>query len=286
MRTFLLIAAFGLLGCHGKGGDSRDDDTDATDSDTDAAEGNGYPSTFTEGKFRVTSFVLMPADQGGDVDGDGTEDNNLPKLLIFANTAAPSLNLSPDGLNENIAAGIADGQVAILLHAAYPNRALSVDVFGGSMDVDTQAITIDPTSLDDQGNPKSTLHGVFSTETAMSAGPDAIRFPVQFISDEPALPLPFDRAVLTGDLTADGLTNAMLSAVIPDDSLLNDVIEPLVPAEGVDSNGDGQIDYTKAELMDTVTSIVTNENMSDVVYDDGSRGISAAFTVEATTADF
>jgi hypothetical protein len=286
MRTCILglIAAIALGGCH-KGSDDTDGLGGTDTDDTDQAPDDGYPSTFASGRYRLTEFVLMPLDTGGDVDGDGTQDNRLPNLLTAADLAVSGQQLSPDEVNANIAAQIAAGDLAVLLDAVYAELDLTVDVFGGTMDVDSGAIAIDPSSYDDQGNPRSELLGQFSSETEFAAGPADVNVPVIFVPEDPPVLVPLVHTSLTGTMDADGVSG-MMSGIIPANDMIDQVIDPIIPEEGYDTNGDGTIDMTKADIMELVTTLVNNENMSDIVFDDGSRGISAAFTVTAVPATF
>jgi hypothetical protein len=273
---FPLFAVIFAVGC--KGGSA---DSDA-DTDTNGEADTGYPSTFPGGKFRLDAFALLPADQGGDVDGDGTQDNNLPNLLNFAAFTLPEL--APDQLNATIAAQIADGTLIQLLDAHYPAGDLSVDLLAGADD-GTGNLTVDPASLDDAGHPTSTLVGEFSDQTTFDATSDSIHVAVTFIVGDPPIPVPFRNAVLAGTMDENEVSG-MLYGVAPSDDLQNQVVEPLIPDEGYDSDGDGTIDYTKDQLMGIVHDIVNNENLADYHFDDGSNGVSSAFSFHAVVADF
>jgi hypothetical protein len=284
------VVALGLAGC------TRDPDPtdDTDDSDTDAEAETGYPSSFTSGKFRMTSFVMQPLDTGADLDGDGTQDNNLPKLLQFA-AAAVDPQLAPDEINATIADNLATDVLITLLDAAHADLDLSVAILGGLVvggdtdppdtDPDGGTLTVDPLSLDDQGNPRSVVTGDFTSETEFTASSDRIDVPAVFVPGDPPLLVPISLATLSGTMTADG-SAGLLVGVAPAQPFIDQVIEPLIPPEGYDSNGDGDIDFTYEQLMTTVTDLVNNENMSDWVFPDGTRGISAAFTYTAAPASF
>lgn len=276
--TLVIAGSLALAACSRDEGPDPDD-TDTTDTD---AEGDGYPSSFTSGKFRMTQFVLLPVDSGADQDGDGTLDNNLPKLLDFADIAIGG-ELSPAEINTIIADNIGTGALNILLDANHADLRLSVAVLGAIVDPETGLLAIDPRSVDGQGAPTSVLTGAFTTETEFAATSDRIDVPATFVPGEEPLLVPIVQARLSGTLTAEGATG-LLVGIAPAEDLKNQVIDPLIPEEGYDQDGDGDIDLTKAEILEMLDSIVNNENMSDWIFDDGTRGVTAAFEWEAIPA--
>jgi hypothetical protein len=284
MRTTFLLLGL-LCACKKEPATETDPgdtaDTDVEDTDTGPT---GYPSSFTSGKYRMNAFVLQPVDEGADLDGDGTPDNNLPKLLTLADTAISGQGLSPDAINATIADNIATGQLVILVDAAYADFVLGYDVLAGAVAEDG-TLGIDPSSYDAAGNVRGGLTGTFTTEADFNAATAHGEIPVTFIAGDPPLLVPMDDIQVVGSLEAAG-TSGFLYGVLPAQSIVDNVIEPLIPAEGYDSDGDGSPDFTKEQLMGTVTSLVNNENMADIVYPDGTRGVSAAFRFTAAAADF
>ncbi len=270
-----------LAACNRDADPTADSDIDIDDTDV---EDPGYPSTFTSGKFRLTAFVLQPVDTGPNVDEDPEGDNNLPKLLTFAASAVDPA-LAPDEINLTIAENLATDVLITLLEANYADLALTVAVLGGAKDPETLVIGVDPLSLDSQGEPISVLDGVFTTELDFSVSSDRIDVPAVFRPGDAPVLVPIALSTLQGTMSAGGSAGT-LSGVAPAQPFIDQVIDPLIPDEGWDSDGDGDIDQSKESLMKSVTDIVNNPNMSDWVFEDGSRGITAVFSYEAVPADF
>lgn len=271
-----LAAALALAGCKRETLPGETEETGDNDTETP----DGYPSSFSHGKYRVTRFeVLTDESAGADQDGDGTTDNNLPNVLNTADAAVTDQNLAPEELNAVIAEDIAADELIILMEAAHVELVLELDVMSGVKDETSGAISVDPLSYDASGNPKSVLVGEFSSETAFAAGPAPIELPISFIAGEPALLVPMNDTAAVGTLEVSASAGT-LTGVIPTDAMVDQVIEPLIPEEGYDINGDGE-NETKEEVMELVRSLIELESMSDIEFSDGSRGISAAFLYEA-----
>lgn len=250
-------------------------DSDGTDSDSPSG---GEPmSSYTAGKYQLNSFVLLDQDVGGDVDGDGTEDNNLPQLLDLAEMMMSDQPLAPEELNASIATNLEEGLLVILLDALQTNADLTVDVLGGSTD-DQGVLTVDPLSYDDSGNPTSHMQGAFASETEFSVSAPSIDVPVTFEPDSEPILVPFELAQLEGTLTLDA-SSGILYGAIPGEAMVYDVIEPLVPDDQTDP-------MTEEEILDLCLGLLENENLTDIVLEDGSRAVSASFSFEAIPATF
>ena len=287
---WMLALALTLGACTSNAGKSTNPADSGAGGDTGSGSGTGtddtrYPSGFPGGKYRLTDFVLQPVDVGEDLDGDGTQDNNLPKLLTFADTAMSGYNLSPDDINLQIATEIASFDLNVLFDAVYADRALTLTVYSGIYDPDTTSYTIDSASYDDAGNPTSAFMGSFSDETTFDAGADSADVPVSFYADQPPLLVPLRLADINGSLDASG-TSGLLVGAIPSKLMVDQVIAPLIPDEGVDQDGDGTIDQTKDEVLTQVQTLVDLPAMSDITFEDGTTGVSAAFTFTAIPQAF
>lgn len=282
MRLFPLVSLALLVAC--SGGSEPDTQTQETGLiDTGSQPVQGYPSSFTSGKFRVASLVLLPEEEGYDYDGDGTPDNNLPAALRPVDILISSVDMSKQGFNATIADGIATNLLNILMHARNEDRVLTVDILGGK--TDNGFLEVDPLTLDGQGQPASTFEGNFESETGYLVGPDNVVLPISFFEGQDPVLARARRARLFGDLD-DAAIDGMLTAVVPARSLIDDVIEPTIPESGYDTDGDGVADISKAAIMETVESLAENENIADIELEDGERGVSAAFQFVGFQTDF
>ena len=272
-----LITILMTIGCNDEN-DGLDTSTDTdTSADTDVGE-DGYPSTFTTGKYRTTLLTLNPIGEGLDFTDDGVSDNNLPSALGLVNVAIADQDLSFDGFNTLIATSIEGHLLNILLEANHEDLHLSVDVLAGSWDADLETMGIDAMSYDTEGNPLTVFAGNFSTETDFGTTAALARLPVTFLPDTAPLLVPLERAHLIGILEPSG-SCGLIAGVIPAQEMIDDVITPLVPEEGSST-------MTKEEILDLVNGIKDNETLIDVDLGDGRRGISACFQFEAAPLDF
>lgn len=284
MRVWVVPAFLALAACHRESADSGalvGEPTTSPPTDT------GFPSAFITGQLRLIQYALMPLDNGGDVDGDGTPDNRFPQLLETADElAGPGAELSPTEVNAMVAAGLADGSAAILLDATHADLDLAVDVLWGSWNPLTDQVTVDPTSFV-SGEPRARFLGDFEGEMAFLATADALDAPVVVEDGQPPAFIPVVGATMQGDLDPTA-SNGEIYGVIPVDRLMDQVFDAQIPPEGLDLNGDGSIgaDETHAAVMDAVHEIVSDPSIADVLLDDGSYGVSVAFSYRATAAQF
>lgn len=274
MRTLVLLVSMlaGLSAC--KDDDTVDtqdtQDTDNTNDTDDTDLPDECPEGFDAGRYRVTSFVLNEQDDGADLDGDGTPDNNLPTALepidVFM---GDDMDLSREGLNARIAESIALNDLVILIDASCSEGVLSFDILGGSYDPDTATLTASAEDV-------SELEGAFTAEVSYSASADSMAIPATFWPDQPPLLVPMEQTTASGDLAVEATTGALVG-IVPVDRLVEDVIDPLIPEDG----WDGQ---SKEEILALIGDMAELEHISDMELEDGSRGVSAAFTYEAYPA--
>lgn len=271
MRLLVLAGLLPLIACKGDDTDPQISETDTDDTDVAAPA-----STFVAGKYRMSTFEILPQDDGADQDADGTPDNNLPHVLDFADTAIADQDLTRDDLNLRVAEGLADDSLVVLLDAAQLDVLFSVAVLAGAVDAEG-VLTVDAASYGTSGEPVSNLLGAFSTQTTYAAEGDAIVIPVSFLAGEPPVLVPLQRAACTGEIDGETMTGR-LTGVIPGDQFVDDVLEPLIPEEGASGK-------TKAQLLELARGVVALEAMSDIDIGGGERGVSAAFsfTAAATT---
>ena len=283
-RFLTSIALITATGCNKNNPDESAEDTDSGIIDETDTEPTGFPSSFENGQFRVSSFVILESTQGSDIDGDGEIDNNLESALTPMNLLLEG-DFTRAGMNERIAASM-DPEVndlVVLLEAAHTDLQLELQLLTGA--VEDATLTVDPRSYDSDGKAHSLLHGEFSTETEFLVETDALVLMIPFYPEQAPLPITLELASMFGSLTTDSATGT-LTGVIAGDVLLEQVVDPLIPEEGIDSDGDGVADMTKEQLLETVASILTNESIADIDLGDGRRGISTAFSFGAESSSW
>ncbi|MFT7521761.1 MAG: hypothetical protein ACI9MC_003913, partial [Kiritimatiellia bacterium] len=237
-----------------------------------------YPSQFTTGKFRVTSFALTAEDTGKDFDSDGTLDNNLPNALGVVDTLLKDDDMSPEGFNARIAEAIAAHDMNILLQTSYEDGVLTVDILAGAWDEGSQTLTVDPVSYGDDGQPTSHLLGVFSDESTFETEPASTILPVTFLPGEPPSTVPLERTQLWGTMTDESI-DATVVGVIPGLRLADDVLIDLIPEEGYGN-------FSKEQLENLLRTMAQQEAIADIVLQGEERGISSAFDMTATSVEW
>ena len=247
----------------------------STGGTDDPGEGEVYPSTYESGKHRATMLSLDPEGDGLDLDGDGEIDNNLPFVLESADGILSSLDLSPDGINLQIASSIEAESLNLLMDSSYASGTLTIDVLTGDSD-GSGNFSVSPSSFDADGKPNTSMSGEFADQTTFMATADSAIIIIPFTEDTEPAPVPIERVTLAGTMTADTV-DARLTGVIPSDSLADDVIANLVPEEGVGS-------LSKESILSLVRGLAARDNISDIDLGNGKRGVSASFTVQATAS--
>jgi hypothetical protein len=129
------------------------------------------------------------------------------------------------------------------------------------------------------------MEGAFTAAPSFTVTSARVVVPVTFYAEQPPLPVPLERVTFTGTMSEEGL-EAKLYGVVPGEDLRDQVIDPLVPPEGVDSDGDGDVDYTKEFILESVTTMLENEFLFDIELDGDRRGTSAAFRVRGVPSQF
>ncbi|MCO4743867.1 MAG: hypothetical protein KC912_03700 [Proteobacteria bacterium] len=243
----------------------------------------GYPSSFEYGKFKASSLVLLPEGEGLDFTGDGEPDNNLPNALIPVDFVMTNVDMSRDGFNETLASAIASNLLNILMLARHEDLILEIDLLGGT--TENGYLQVDDISLDTDGTPASTFRGHFDSERKFTGGPDNVYVPMTFFESSGSVLAQVKQAHVWGNLD-DNAIDGYIAGVVPARALIDEVIEPTIPEEGFDTDGDGIADITKATIMETVENLADNENIADVELANGERGVSAAFQFVAFQTDF
>jgi hypothetical protein len=259
MRLATLVAICGLFGVSCGDAATKDDvdsgtnpdDTDDTDdTDVDTGEDDSpYPSSFPGGKYRVTKLQLATE---SDTDGDGTVDNNLANVFGMIDLLITTEDLSALAFNERMQSNLNEWLTNVLIEATNDQGNVDYMLYSGIAD-EAFNLTIDPSSLDENGEAVVHLTGAFTTEQGFYAGPGTVSIPVAFIAEEPTVPVSMEQALFDGVLTIEQ-TAGVLTGALPIDDLLETVIEPMIVDEGADINGDG-IPETKEAIMDLVESI-------------------------------
>jgi hypothetical protein len=268
-----MIVCTALWACTPETGPPETDETGDTN-----LEPAGYPSTFEEGRFRITALSLNPLGEGTDHNGDGIPDNNLPNALMLVDLAIADQDFSLIGFNDLIATSLADNVLNILIGAEHIDRSLRLTVYSGLFQEETGDYAVDPGSFDESGEPISIFEGHFDSETAFGVSADSAVLPVTFILEDGPLPVPLQQASLGGDLTPTSLSG-QISGVIPGDELVNNVIAPMIPEDGTSG-------MSREEIIELVQGLTTNETLMDVPLSNGKRGISAAFSFETIAQEF
>ncbi len=288
MRALFLLPLL-LSGCAGETlypGETDPQETDDTDvGDTEDTD-PGFPSTYSDGKYKVSSLSINAESDGIDVNGDGTPENNLPNALKLIDLAMPDFDLSRENLNAILADTILSGDLIYLIQAKHYQGELIMDWYPGEADFNG-AVSPAARGYDSSGYPISRLRGDFSDERAFKVGPGEMTISMLLLPPpQPFVDLPFELAHVQGTIWANEC-EGIIGGAIPADILVEDIIEPLIPEEGVDTDGDGVINLSKEAIMTTVRNLAANEGVSDVDLGDGRRGVSSAmqFTALPTTWD-
>jgi len=279
----ILLAAAACRPVEGALDSGTTDPGSDTGTDSDSATSAGYPSAYTYGQYRLVSLSLNAEEDGIDVTGDGVPENNLPNALKLIDLALSQLDLSRENLNLMLADALDTDAIVYLLQAGNADGSVTVDWLPGQINVQG-LVEPQPTAFGSDGMPLNRMYGTFSSETAFAAGPGALSLSVYFFPPPapPAL-IPVEGARLQGDLTAESAIG-VVGGAIPADLFISDVVDPLVPANGIDTNGDGYVDVSKEQIMATITTLADNPNVADVDLGGGRRGVSVAMTYEALPA--
>jgi hypothetical protein len=251
------------------------------DTDTDKETGNpetGFPSSFLEGKFRISSLQLNALGDGQDLNGDGTPDNNLPNALGLVDIAIADQDFSRDGFNTLIEESIATNVLNILLDGNHAELDLALLVLSGTWDPELEVYGIDSGSFGEDELPLSDFLGEFSSETTFSVAAQRAILPVTFQEGEAPLPVPLEGSSIYGELSSEAVSGQIIG-VIPGQEMVDNVLTPMIPEEGASG-------MTKEEIIDLIQGLTTNETLMDVPLSDSRRGISAAFTFEAAPQEF
>ncbi len=269
---FPLLSALALFACSPDIKETGEPSGDTGDTGETSQE---PPSDYLAGSYRVTSMVILPDDEGFDLDGDGEVNNKLPGVLSLLDLAVEE-DMSREGLNNQIASAIFEGDLVQLIDASYVELELTYDLLLGDEDEQGVLHLDEEQSLDDSGTPHSRYQGVFLDQESISLGPDDVQIPVTFYPDEPAIMIPVADSIAEGSL-ADTGTSGMFGGAIPVDQLMDQVVEPLIPEEGYG-------DQTKEELLESVEQLLSSDSVADIELADGSRAISAALSFESEPA--
>lgn len=268
-----------LTACGDKTDDTAGAVTDDTASDETTPEESA--STFVAGSYRVDSFALITdATIGQDIDGDGEVNNKLPSVLNLAAgiTGEP---LSPGEINKSLAADLKKGTIVLLTDAEQIGVELRYDVLLGLADKDG-ALSIDPLSYGDDGDPNSRFTGVFDTQSEFSVSADRAELPFTLISGEEPVLIPLELVVMTGALDETG-TTGILGGAVPAESFVDDVIESIIPT-GDDYDPANYLDMSREELIEFIRDFANQDGVADITLEDGRKAVSAAVEFSAVPA--
>jgi hypothetical protein len=227
--------------------------------------GCGSMSTYSHGtptvhRYRMEVLQIL---EDPDPDGDGVVDNHLPSALSGVAAALPEQGLDLEQLNLRMAETIAL-RTPLFVEAAVSGDELVLTVANGQFDASGAA-----------GMPP--LIGVLDPTGAFWAGPGDVV--VEVAVHEAFAPVPFELLETFTEGSIDQLEIVgTISTLIPVESIIANVIEPTVPAEGWDLDWDGEPE-SRSEVMALVEELAPLA--ADTELADGSPAISAVLTFAA-----
>ncbi len=258
-----------------RGGDS------IVDGPTDTGP-ESYPSAYISGKYRANTLsIVEDAEQGGDVNGDGTIDNKLPAVLALVD-AFVEQPLKAEDINATLAEDMGDGTIIVLSEVAYAEGELTLSIVLGLQDEEGE-LSVDPESLDG-GQPRSSFAGIFLDESGYRIGSERVELPFPIVADEPPVPVPLEQVTLEGEVTDQALTGLMYGA-IPVDDMVDQVLDVITPT-GEDYDPEKYLDKDREEFLEFIRDFANQDSVSDIELADGRRAVSAALRFEATPAEF
>jgi hypothetical protein len=238
-------------------------------------------SDFEDGKYLFETLAMMPAGEGIDLTGDGVVNNAFPGAMDLVNLAISAEDFSFKGVNAQIQGALDSELSVVLLHAIHAEAILNVDVLIGLWDP-PGTLTVDPGSYNDDGSAKSSMSGAFSDQTAFTVGPDSLSVPITFMEDYAPFLLTIEGTQLAGTIDSEFVDGAIYGA-IPVDTILNEVVDPLIPKEGYNIDFDEELE-SKEEIMVLVEELALL--VADIDLDGDRKGISAAFSFTAEVAEW
>ncbi len=272
-------AADGDATANGSGSDTQGLPTTGSGGPGGASTGEGTAapvSSFTSGGYLLNHLALVAEH---DTDGDGETDNNLPLILNLVNVLMGTDDFSVESVNTQIAESLYPDNI-LLVDALQQDSTLTLDLLLG--EDDGSGLSVDPASYDDAGVPHSRMQGAFSDEIRFTVDADAIEIPIVIFEGVDPVPLRFEVVSLSGELDTATLDAALFGA-IPISGVINDMVDPLIPDEGYDLDGDG-VPEPKEEILDLVWSIAPSAG--DIELGDGETGVSALLEFQASAATF
>jgi hypothetical protein len=219
------------------------------------------------GSYEVRLFSIRSET---DNDGDGLVDNHLPTALAAVNALLPEEGFDLESFNERITEGIELSR--IYLDARRQGTLIDIDI--------AVAFSEEPGEEDAsyaKALPSARLSGNFVEGNSFVAGPDDLELHVIGALDQPPVPIQLQGAMLEGSIDELGV-RGIITARIPVESLMEDVVEPLLPAEGWDLDGDGTLE-SYDEVRDFVWELAPQ--IADVTLPDGSTAISVMLDLDA-----
>lgn len=228
------------------------------------------PVTFSE-RYRMT-VLEIPAET--DTDGDGVIDNHLPEALELLDFAVPENGFGRVAFNERLAEHVTE--LRPVFFDVRISDVLALDVLGSVLDEDG-VVRID------EDHP-TTLPGTIDDAGGFDAGPGDLTLDVVMADGLPSVPLGLLETRAAGELrdagfsSGPGVLHGTLFTLLSIDAIVQDLIDPSVPAEGWDLDRDG-VPEPKPEVMGIVANLA--ELLGDSRLVDGSSAISGALAFEA-----
>lgn len=274
--AFLMLAACSGGGDPDKVPGDTDEDTDTdidTDTDVDTDTDTSEITWYRGSTYRVSELRLFAET---DTDGDGVKDNHMPLALLVVDLVIATESFTVTSFNANLQDNIDDFETIILLDVRSDGRAVSLDMLRGQ-GTSLNNLQPAPDSYDADGAALSTLNGFFTSESAFYAGPADIEVPITLVQGLPPAPLGVLDVQMSGDANLTTVTGK-LAGVIPIRQVIDKLIAPLIPPQGIDITGDG-VPETQAEVIALIENVAPQ--LGDVDLGGGERGISSVFSFRA-----
>jgi hypothetical protein len=244
-------------------------------SDPDFTETSETTSSFREGQYVLFDLAVVAST---DNDGDGVVDNHLPNALAAVDVLVPEGGFDLATFNETLRDNVANHS-AVLLGATHRPPQLQLALLAGARD--GEQLTVDPAALGPEGEPLVVLEGAFDDEHIFHAGPGMVELPIVGAEGLDPMPVRLEMAHLGGTLDAAG-SEGVLTGVLPIAMVIEAFVEPLLPEEGYDLDGDGILE-SHAELLDFVADLAPL--IADTVIEPyGELGVTARLSFAAEAA--
>lgn len=234
--------------------------------------GCGALSAFIEPEVRRYRIGDLRILDDPDPDRDGVVDNHLPQALSGVAAALPEQGLDVGHLNDRMAETIALW-TPLFVETSVARADLVLTVANGHFDPDGRAVP--PPEGAGYG-----LAGTLHPSGGFLAGPGDLVVEVAVHEAFDPVPFALRETVAEGNLDEIEILGT-IRTLVPVDGIVEDVIEPTVPAEGWDLDWDGDPE-PRSEVLALVEELAPLA--ADTALADGSPAISAVLAFAADAA--